>query len=180
MQAKVNVPGANHSSATAYFDLGDAINPGKTGLKVMRNSFAPGILDVESAPSGKESDAAFFGIALLFRIWRAGRAFDKFIVTWPERKLIHHVLGLDDVTRWVSRPFAAFIVQIECDLGGAIAFVGDQEKFLLRLSLELDAKVFQRQGRAFPAAHAVRRVASLNFNPDTPQDVAIQSQHAHD
>src|SRR5438309_10643522 len=101
MQAKVNVPGANHSSETAHFDPSDAIDPGKPGLKIMRYSFAPGVLDVESAPSGKLIDAALFGIALVFRIWPAGRAFDDFIVTWQDRKLIDHIMGADVGIRWV-------------------------------------------------------------------------------
>src|SRR5437764_12061788 len=180
MQAKINVPNANHSSETANFDPGDAIDPGKTGLKIMRNSFAPRVLNVESASSGEQIDATFFGIALVFRTWLAGRALDKFVVTWPERKLIHHVLGLDDVTRWVPWPFDAFVVQIECDLGGAIAFVGDEEKSFFCLLFELNAKIFQRESRTFPAAHAIRWIAPLDFNPDAAQHVAIQSQHAHD
>src|SRR5438874_12570521 len=77
-------------------------------------------------------------------------------------------------------PFAAFVVQIECDLGGAIAFVGDEEKSFFCFLFELDAKVFQSKSGTTPAAHAVRRVTSLNFNPDAPQHDAIQSQHAHD
>src|SRR6185312_4271214 len=109
----------------------------------MRNIFSAGILNIKSAASLKQINAAFFGIALLFWIGRAARTLNKFIVTRPERKLIHHVLRLDNITGRMTWAFAAFFMQIERNLRSTIAFVRDQEKFLLRLAFEVDPKSFE-------------------------------------
>ena len=120
MQAKINVPAANEPSQVVDFDRGDALCPGKSSLNIMGNIFSAGVLNKKSAPSLKQINPAFFGIGLLFRIGRAGRTLDKFIVTRPERKLIHHILRLDNITGRMARAFCAFFVQIERNLGGAI------------------------------------------------------------
>ena len=91
----------------------------------MRNIFSAGILNIKSAASLKQINPAFFGIGLLFRIGRARRTLNKFIVTRPEGKLIHHVLRLDDITGWMAWTFPAFFM-----IGGII--VTDDKTVLVR------------------------------------------------
>src|SRR4030095_3723389 len=151
MQAKIDVPAANEPSQVMNFNPGDALCPGKSSLNIMRNVFSTGVLDIKSAASLKQINPAFFGIGLLFRIGRALWTLDKFIVTRPERKLIHHVLRLDDITGRMAWTFPAFLMQIERDLGGTIAFVRHHEKFLLRFSFEIDPKGLESDRGVFPA-----------------------------
>src|SRR5438094_7685717 len=112
MQANINVPAANDPSQVIDFDSGDALCPGKSSLNIMRNIFPAGVLNIKSAASLKHINPAFFGIGLLFRIERPAWKLDKFIVTRPEGKLIHHVLRLDDVAGRMAWTFPAFIMQI--------------------------------------------------------------------
>src|SRR5207237_3736597 len=179
MQANINVPAANDPSQLIDFDPGDALCPGKSSLNIMRNIFPAGILNIKSAASLKQINPTFFGIRLLFRIGRAARALDKFIITRPERKLIHHVLRLDDITGRMAWTFPAFFMQIERNLRGTIAFVRDQEKFLLGFTFELNPKSLESKRGTFPAAPSIGRVASLNFNDDATQHIAIEGEHAH-
>src|SRR5262249_46509778 len=178
MQAHINVPAANGPSQVINFDPGNAFCPRKSSLNIMWNIFSAGVLNIKSAAPLKQINPAFFGIGLLFGIVRAGRALDKFIVTWPEGKLIHHVLRLDDIAGRMIWTLPAFFMQIERNLGGTIAFVRDQEKFLLGFAFELDSESLKGNRSAFPAAPSIRRVSSLNFNADAPKHVAIQHEHA--
>ena len=80
----------------------------------------------------------------------------------------------------MSRPFAAFLVQIKRNLRGTIAVVRDKKEFFARFPLEIVTKVFQGKRRAPPTAHAIGRIAASNFNAGGAQDVAIQRQRAHE
>src|SRR6476620_4028308 len=179
MQAKINVPAANGPSQVMDFDPGDTLCPGKSSLNIMRNIFSAGVLNIQSAASLKQINPAFFGIGLLFQIGRTARTLDKFIVTRPERKLIHHVLRLDDITGRMAWTFPAFFMQIERNLGSTITFVRDQEEFLLGFAFELDPKGLKSNRGAFPAAPSIGRIASPNFNANAPKHVGIERQHAH-
>src|SRR5207248_473823 len=75
--------------------------------------------------------------------------------------------------------FPAFFMQIERNLRGTIAFVRDQEKFLFGFTFELNPKSLESKRGTFPAAPSIGRVASLNFNADAPQHIAIEGEHAH-
>src|SRR5690348_10435130 len=145
----------------------------------MRNVFSAGVLNKKSTASLKQINPAFFGIGLLLGIGRALGTLDKFIVAGPQRKLIHHVLRLDNITGRMTRAFPAFFMQIERNLRSTIAFVRDQEKFLLRLAFEVDPKSFQSAGSALPPAPSIGRVASPDFNTDAAKHIGIEREHAH-
>src|SRR5690349_218320 len=145
----------------------------------MRNVFSAGVLNKKSTASLKQINPAFFAIGLLLWIEHALGTLDKFIVTGPKRKLIHHVLRLDNITGRMTRAFPTFFMQIERNLRSTIAFVRDQEKFLLRLTFEVDPKSFESTRGAFPPAPSIGRVASPNFDADAAKHIGIEREHAH-
>src|SRR5690349_11176162 len=79
----------------------------------------------------------------------------------------------------MTRAFPTFFMQIERNLRSTIAFVRDQEKFLLRLAFEVDPKSFQSAGSGLPPAPSIGRVASPDFNTDAAKHIGIEREHAH-
>ena len=79
----------------------------------MRQASVPAIADEKRASAHERIDAAFFGINLAFGWNGPSWRLDKFVITWPEGKLVHQVLRLDKVNRRMGRTFRSFVAQIE-------------------------------------------------------------------
>src|SRR5262249_33562920 len=123
-------------------------------------------LEKERRPASELIHTFLLGIDLVrirLGIWWQRR---EFVVTRPERKLVHDVLRLGNVNRRMSGSLDPLIGQIKGQLRSAIALVGNQENFGPELPLEVNAQLIDRFGEGSPAANSIRGIAVATPNPN--------------
>ena len=131
MPAEKDLPITHVSAEPFQLESSDRFNRFKSRANIMGGTFG-GIADREGASANERVYSSLFAQIVFPRlIWVSGRVY-PLIVSRPKRKLIHQILGLDDVTRRMSRPFHPFVLQIKRNLGRAMPFVSDQEQFLAK------------------------------------------------
>src|SRR4029077_6714980 len=123
-------------------------------------------LQVEGGAANEEIYSLLLGVNFIGSALRVRRQRDKFVVAWPERKLVYHVLRFRNVNGGVTRTFDAAVGQIKRKLRSTIAFVGDEEDRLAGLLFEIAPDLADRLGQGSPAAQPIARVAPPPADPD--------------
>src|SRR5947207_2512827 len=130
---------------------------------IVRNALFFALSNEKRAASSEWINAVLLGVNFAFRAGSARFYLDKFIIAGPERELIYHVLRFGDVNGWMPRTLWPFVAEIKRNFRRAVACIGDEKQFLSQLRFEIRAHFFDRSGRAFPAAHPVAWIASLQL-----------------
>ena len=146
----------------------------------MRHLLFFALSNKERAAPNEWINAVLLSVNLAFRARSAGLDLDEFIVARPERKLVYHVLRFGDVNRRMIRTLWPFVAQIKGNFRRAIACIGDEKQFLSQFRFEIVAHLFDCAGRAFPSAHPVARITSLQLDTRRAQQICVQRDHAHD
>src|SRR6202035_2706977 len=96
----------------------------------------------ERVASEEQIDSAFFSIN--FALWPRRTRFylNKFIIARPKRELIHHVLGLGNVNRWMTRAFGSLIAQVKRNLRSPVTRVRNKKKLFTQFCFQIIAHCF--------------------------------------
>src|SRR4249919_1750039 len=120
--AGVNLKLAQETVVSWHFDRSDLLSASESVANIPGHAFFS-LLQIKRRSSGEKIYALFLGINFVWIARRIWRQRFEFVIPWPERKLVHHVLGLRNVDRRMSRPCGPFIWQIKRQFGRAITFV---------------------------------------------------------
>ncbi len=126
MAAQKNLPVAHVFAKPAELDRPNELGRLKCRLDIVRRILSE-VSDQQRAAANKRIFAFLLGECLIRRLIRLRRSVDKLIVARPERKLIHQVLRLDQITRRMSRAFDTFVFQVKRNFGRAVTFVRNQK-----------------------------------------------------
>ena len=145
----------------------------------MRRAFFFSIRDKKRAAPEEWIDPILLRVSLALRPPDAGPCFDKLIVARPKRKLVHHVLRLDDVNGRMTGAFRSFVAQIKGNLRRAIPGISNEKQFLPGFCFEIAANFFDRASGGFPSAHAIARITSPQLKSSAANEIRVERHDTH-